>query len=61
MDGTNFPYEIKAETALNKNATLVEAPAGNSKLADPMLYMKVQIVDAVGGTHGSVSCYIVGS
>ena len=61
MDGSSYPYEITAETALNKNATIVETPTSNSKLADPMLYVKVQIKDAVDGVHGSVSCWVASS
>jgi len=56
MDGSSYPYEITAESHLAQNATAYETPTSNSKLADPMLYVKVQVKD--DGGHGSVSCWV---
>jgi hypothetical protein len=61
MDGSVYGYEITSETVIAKNGSVYETPTTNAKLADPMLYVKVQVKASVGTNQGSVDCYIAGS
>jgi len=58
MNGTDYPYEITGETVIAKDAQVYETPTSNTKLADPMLHVKVQIIDSVPPNHGSVDCWV---
>jgi hypothetical protein len=56
MDGVVYGYEITGETGIAQDADTYETPTTNAKLSDPMLHVKVQIID--GGGHGSVSGWV---
>lgn len=47
---------LKAETTIAKNGA-----ANPETIEDAWRYVEVQVVDAVGGSHGSLKCVITGA